>query len=153
MRTAKSCGPDTPTLVSSLRIYPQATVANKPGSPGRARRKPLKPLRREGRTASAEPVCSCALSLSEFARETAGAARTRSSLLPLFFEGCDQAQLGRTPRRGNADVCPSSVMPRLDRGIQYAAASPLNHYSLWNTGSPGQAGRRHRVLFEMLNPG
>ena len=29
-------------------------------SPGRARRKPLKPLRREGRTASAEPVCSCA---------------------------------------------------------------------------------------------
>jgi hypothetical protein len=30
-------------------------------SPGRARRKPLKPLRREGRSASAEPVCSCAL--------------------------------------------------------------------------------------------
>jgi hypothetical protein len=29
-------------------------------SPRRARRKPLKPLRREGRTASAEPVCSCA---------------------------------------------------------------------------------------------
>ena len=29
-------------------------------SPGRVRRKPLKPLRREGRTASAEPVCSCA---------------------------------------------------------------------------------------------
>jgi hypothetical protein len=31
-------------------------------SPGRARRKPLKPLRREGRIASAEPVCSCAFS-------------------------------------------------------------------------------------------
>src|SRR5216683_145793 len=29
-------------------------------SPGRARSKPLKPLRREGRIASAEPVCSCA---------------------------------------------------------------------------------------------
>jgi hypothetical protein len=29
-------------------------------SPGRARNKLLKPLRREGRTASAEPVCSCA---------------------------------------------------------------------------------------------
>jgi hypothetical protein len=28
-------------------------------SPGRARNKPLKPLRREGRIASAEPVCSC----------------------------------------------------------------------------------------------
>jgi hypothetical protein len=36
---------------------------NKARSPGRARRKPLKPLRREGRTASAEPVCSCAFAL------------------------------------------------------------------------------------------
>ncbi|MET4311198.1 hypothetical protein ABIC01_004203 [Bradyrhizobium sp. RT4b] len=31
------------------------------------------------------------------------------------------------------------------RGIQYAAASRLNHSRLWNTGSPGQAGRRQRV--------
>jgi len=29
----------------------------------------------------------------------------------------------------------------LDRGIQYAGASRLNHNRLWNTGSPGQAGR------------
>ena len=33
---------------------------NKARSPGRARRKPLKPSRRECRDASAEPVCSCA---------------------------------------------------------------------------------------------
>jgi hypothetical protein len=26
-------------------------------------------------------------------------------------------------------------MPRLDRGIQYAAASRFNHDGLWNTGS------------------
>jgi hypothetical protein len=32
---------------------------------------------------SAEPVCSCALFLLPFARETAGAARTRSSPRPL----------------------------------------------------------------------
>src|ERR1700730_8065317 len=32
MRTAKSCGPDAPTLASSLwNSIPQATVANKPG--------------------------------------------------------------------------------------------------------------------------
>jgi hypothetical protein len=31
----------------------------------------------------------------------------------------------------------SAVMPRLDRGIQYAAASRFNHRRLWNTGSPG----------------
>jgi hypothetical protein len=50
MRTAKSCGPDAPTLASSSR---KATFAGDGGkkarSPGRARRKPLKPLRREGR--------------------------------------------------------------------------------------------------------
>jgi hypothetical protein len=37
-----------------------------------------------------------------FARETAGAARTRSSLRPLFFRGTRfLAQLGRAPRREN----------------------------------------------------
>jgi hypothetical protein len=40
MRTAKACGPDTPTLVSSLREVAQATVAKKPGAPGRARSNP-----------------------------------------------------------------------------------------------------------------
>jgi hypothetical protein len=34
MRTAKSCGPDTPTLVSSWRSNPLMTVANKPGHRG-----------------------------------------------------------------------------------------------------------------------
>src|SRR5882724_9883060 len=34
-RTAKSCGPDAPTLASSRRkTIPQATVANKPGHRG-----------------------------------------------------------------------------------------------------------------------
>ena len=33
-RTAKSCGPDAPTLASSLRRESQATVANKPGHRG-----------------------------------------------------------------------------------------------------------------------
>ena len=37
-RTAKSRGPDPPTLGSSLRVTsPKATEANKPGTPGRAR--------------------------------------------------------------------------------------------------------------------
>jgi hypothetical protein len=49
------------------------------------------------------------------------------------------------PREGESAT--KAVMPRLDRGIQYAAASRLNHGRLWNTGSPGQAGRRHRDYF------
>ncbi len=56
-------------------------------SPRRARRKPLKPLRRGCRTASASPVCSCAFLVSARAHETAGAARTRHSLRPPFSEG------------------------------------------------------------------
>jgi hypothetical protein len=53
-------------------------------SPGRARRKPLKPLRRECRVISAEPVVSNSCAYF-FAHEAAGAASTRHSLRPLFF--------------------------------------------------------------------
>jgi hypothetical protein len=50
-RTAKSCGPDTPTLVSSRRDDDLADDGGKKArSPGSTRRTPLKPLRREGRT-------------------------------------------------------------------------------------------------------
>src|SRR5882672_832458 len=55
LRTAKSCGPDAPTLASSLRRHVGPTGLRQPTSaddggkqarsPGRARRKPLKPLR------------------------------------------------------------------------------------------------------------
>src|SRR5260370_24882349 len=49
---------------------------------------------------SAEPVCSCACSYAHLARETAGAARTRLSLRPLFDGGADNdANLGRTTPR------------------------------------------------------
>ena len=49
LRTAKSCGPDAPTLASSSRIQSAGDGGKKARSPGRARKKPLKPLRREGR--------------------------------------------------------------------------------------------------------
>ncbi len=59
LRTAKSCGPDAPTLASSPRscVGPTGLRQNKSAddggkrarSPGRARHKPLKPLRRECR--------------------------------------------------------------------------------------------------------
>jgi len=50
-RTAKSCGSGTPTLVPSSRGRNPfgSDGGNQARSPGRARRKPLKPLRREGR--------------------------------------------------------------------------------------------------------
>jgi len=62
-RTAKSCGPGAPTLASSFaKDNSRGDGDNKARSPGRARRKPLKPLRREGWTAPANLwwLCSCA---------------------------------------------------------------------------------------------
>ena len=62
-RTAKSCGPDAPTLASSSREassarrrWQESPVTEESAIVSR------KPLRREGRIASAEPVCSCAFS-------------------------------------------------------------------------------------------
>src|ERR1700736_2894686 len=65
------------------RQLSRATVARKPGRRGEHEIS-RKPLRRECRIASAEPVCSCAFSCALFAHETAGAARTRYSLRPLI---------------------------------------------------------------------
>jgi hypothetical protein len=72
-------------------------------SPGRARRKPLKPLRREGRTDSGEPVVTTLVCFTTFAREAAGALGTRLSLRPLLS------------RREDFLHSPGATVPR-DRG-------------------------------------
>src|ERR1700726_4781294 len=73
---------------------------NKPGSPGRARKKPLKPSRGESRIDPVEPVVtnSCAFLL---AHEAAGATGIRLSLRPPFSRGTNAlANVGRNaPRR------------------------------------------------------
>src|SRR3981081_852738 len=80
------------------------TVARKPGHRGE-RAISRNPPRREGRIASAEPVCSCAFLFVHFAHETAGAARTRSSLRPLISEGGNLiANLARNRRRDRGIV-------------------------------------------------
>ena len=84
-------------------VFSPVTVSTS-RSPGRARIS-RKPLRGECRIASAEPVCSCALSFMHFARETAGAARTRHSPLPLIGEGGTlMANLARNMRRDREAV-------------------------------------------------
>ena len=61
--------------------------------------------RREGRSVSAEPVCSCAFCQVCFAHETAGAACTRSSLRPLNKRaGSLIANLGRNAPRDRAGM-------------------------------------------------
>src|SRR5215468_11215490 len=72
------------TLARSIAL---TTGARKAASPGRARRKPLKPLRGESRDVSAVPVVNpCACFSAFFAHGTAGAVGARLSLRPLFSE-------------------------------------------------------------------
>jgi hypothetical protein len=92
-RTAKPCGPDAPTLASSLRngdVSPNRLTrragdgGKRARSPGRARSRPLKPLRRECRVTPGEPVATTRV-LSTFAHEATGAAGIRHSLRPLIL--------------------------------------------------------------------
>ena len=73
---------------------------------------------------SAEPVCSCAHFFVHLAHETAGAARTRHSLLPLLDEGqTAPANLGQImPRERGVTTMPSH--PRGPGQASDASADP-----------------------------
>src|SRR6267378_6723178 len=96
LRTAKSCGPDAPTLASSLRRHfgptglRQPTSADDGGkrarSPGRARRKPLKPLRAGMPGDPGATVVTTLVCYQHTAHEAAGATGTRHSPRPLRGE-------------------------------------------------------------------
>ena len=93
-RTAKSCGPDAPTLASSSRscVGPtglrQKISADDGGkrarSPRRARRNPLKPLRAGMPGVSGVLVVTRVRSTNKSAHETAGALGIRHSPRPLW---------------------------------------------------------------------
>src|SRR5882724_990825 len=88
----------------SRELFPRGDGGKQARSPGRARRKPLKPLRRECRVM---PVCTCgdyARVLFHFAREAAGALRARHSLRPLISGRMVHAKLGRYSRGGKVKL-------------------------------------------------
>src|ERR1700723_1167883 len=111
LRTAKSCGPDAPTLASSSRGAELlgGEGGNKARSPGRARRKPLKPSRAGMPGDSGATVVTNARAYYS-TRAAAGASGTRHSPLPSWgsatpsLGGSIMHQLGRYPRRGTAKV-------------------------------------------------
>src|SRR6266478_1523813 len=115
-RTAKSCGPDAPTLASSLRsrVGPtglrQNIAAGDGGktarSPGRARRKPLKPLRAGTPGDSGYSLLLVCVLPLQSAHEAAGATGIRRSPRPLWAE--DPA----TPRAHRAARAPTCVWSR-----------------------------------------
>ena len=102
---------------------------------------------------SAGPVCSCARFLCAIAHETAGAARTRSSLRPLFSRRANEdANLGRNASR-EREVISSRHRPRLvrrssrseggRRTIQYSRGGSDGVERPQRTGYP--AGACHRA--------
>src|SRR6202041_800075 len=111
LRTAKSCGPDAPTLASSSRGAELlgGEGGNKARSPGRARRKPLKPSR-AGMPGDPGATVVTNARASTTTRAAAGATGTRHSPLPLgvaprlhWAEGF-MHQLGRIARREGGGV-------------------------------------------------
>ena len=86
-RTAKSCGPDLPTLGSSLCVTSaQATVAKKPGTPRRARIS-----RQTNRAGNAGcfgvPVVTCLRAFFHCTQGCGCVSASGISLRPLSFEG------------------------------------------------------------------
>jgi hypothetical protein len=144
----KSCGPGAPTLASSCAVTNRAmTGARKPGPRGE-RDISVKTIAQGRPGLPADPVVPSPCFF--IARGPWVSVDTRPSLRPLFLRRDRfDAKLGRNAPRERGVIfreCAqySVVITREKRVIQYAAASRLMHCRLWNTGSPGQAGRRHR---------
>jgi hypothetical protein len=109
-RTAKPCGPDAPTLASSWRRCRRITQVmspahrvddggNKARSPGRARSKPLKPLRRGGRIDPTTPVATTLVCFLPCTRGR-GCGGHPAFPAPSIFEGQEiHASLGRAAPR------------------------------------------------------
>jgi hypothetical protein len=103
-RMAKSCGPDVSTLASSWRKKTSAGDGDKKArSPGRARRKPLKPSRAGMPGDPGGPVVTTLVWFLFFPREAAGAMGTRHSPRPHWAE--DFMHDSGALRRGSVEVC------------------------------------------------
>ena len=112
------------------RKYPRGDGGKKARSPGRARKKPLKPLRGECRVISGVTVVTNAR-VYYTPRAAAGAPGARHSLRPLILgESCTHNS--GALRRENVDLCPTSLpatnAKRLRKGACHRArirADPL----------------------------
>src|SRR5258708_27011481 len=86
-RTAKSCGPDAPTLASSLAELSARRRWQESPVTGESTKETVKTIAQGRPGESGGPVATTLVCYQHFAHEAAGAAGTRLSLRPLFFEG------------------------------------------------------------------
>src|ERR1700742_3573459 len=126
VRTAKPRGPDAPTLAFKLATMLAHCVddgVKKARSPGRARSRPLKPSRREGRMIPPPPV---ATTLVCFFICTRGCGCGEHPVFPAPSddEGREiYASLGCYPRRGKEKLCPTSDVIACDKREAFAQGS------------------------------
>jgi hypothetical protein len=93
MRTAKSCGPDAPTLASSLRSGAQVTVAKEPGH-RESTKETVKTIARGMPGVSGVTVVTNARAFYT-TRAAADASSVRHSLRPLIEEGGTNGKTSR----------------------------------------------------------
>src|ERR1700730_9408785 len=93
MRTAKSCGPDAPTLASSWWKQFRRRRWQKSPVTGESTKETVKTIAQGMPDCFGEPVVITLVCFLTFAREAAGATGTRHSLRPLSIEGHVDAQL------------------------------------------------------------
>src|SRR6266404_1334228 len=106
-RTAKSCGSGAAVLALSPR---EAKLLGGDGGKRAVLREEHEVSRKaiaQGRPECSRcPVCSCAFLLAQIARETAGAARTRSSLRPQTRRaGVDDKPRAQCAARSRSYIC------------------------------------------------
>jgi len=133
-RTAKSRGPDIPTLISNWRDHPPVMVARKPGSPGRARRKPLKPFAQGRPIAKGVPVVTEACVSFRFARKAMGAIFAPAFPAPsVFGRRMDRASLGRfrVARRRRLVLVATSLPATNAKRLRKGAKRRSNPKEVW----------------------
>jgi hypothetical protein len=83
-RTAKSCGPDAPTLASSLQVVTCRRRWQKSPVAGESTKETVKTIAQGRPGVPGGPVVTTLVCFQHFAREAMGAAGTRLSLHPLL---------------------------------------------------------------------
>ena len=144
LRTAKSCGPDAPTLAFKLAgSIPQAMVAKEPGHQGE--REVSRKTIVQGMPGRFRRTCGDYRVLTTFCTRAAGATSTRHSLRPLIVEGQRSGKNSGASRRENTNPHPA-VIVRLDRTIQYSEASAMNSRTRGVLDTPPTRGMTPYVL-------
>src|SRR5438034_8661814 len=97
------------------------------------------------------PVCSCALLFAQIARETAGAASTRSSLRPLFKRRANGiAKLGRSAPRESEDASNRHCEERSDEAIRLSACDAMDCFAALARTAAAISGPSQHALFFLL---